>query len=124
VNAESPAYAWPDAVLDGVELNDEKQLQMFETHVSSNPEIRAYNCHIAPKGKYPEYEDDPDNFVYGSGDFHNYFDGLKVKPKGIPPMLIRPQKSYVARCQWPHVQAAEDRRAHRLHEPSRMQRDL
>jgi hypothetical protein len=96
VNAESPTYAWPDAIVDGVELNDEKQLQMFETYVSSNPDIRAYNCHIARKGKYPEYEDDPDNLVYGSANFHNYFDGLKAKPKGIPPLLIRPQRSYVA----------------------------
>jgi hypothetical protein len=26
---------------------------------------------------------------------HNYFDGLKVKPKAISFMLIRPERSYV-----------------------------
>jgi hypothetical protein len=67
---------------------------MFETYVSS--EIRAYDCHIALKDKYPEYANDPDNFVYESWDFRNYFDGLKVLPKNIPPLLIRPQRSYVA----------------------------
>jgi hypothetical protein len=29
-NAESPEYAWPDAIHDGVELDDAMQLQMFE----------------------------------------------------------------------------------------------
>jgi hypothetical protein len=95
VVAESPAYAWQDRIHDGVELDDAMQLQMFETYVSSNPEIRGYDCHIAPKGTYPEYANDPDNFVYVRWDFHNYFDGLKVKPKAIPPMLIRPERSYV-----------------------------
>jgi hypothetical protein len=54
-NTESPAYAWPDLIHKGVELDDAMQLQMFETYVSSNSEIRAYDCHIAPEGKYPIY---------------------------------------------------------------------
>jgi hypothetical protein len=33
--------------------------------------------------------------VFGSWRFHNYFDGLNVKPTGIPPILIRPERSYV-----------------------------
>jgi hypothetical protein len=41
VNVESPPYAWADIIHDGVDLDDEKQLKMFETCVSSNPEIRA-----------------------------------------------------------------------------------
>jgi hypothetical protein len=68
-NAENPAFAWPDAIVDGVVLHDAMQLQMFETFVSSNPQICAYDCHIAPKGAYREYKDDPDNFVYASWDF-------------------------------------------------------
>jgi hypothetical protein len=31
VNAESPAYAWLDAIHDGVQFDDAMQLQMFET---------------------------------------------------------------------------------------------
>jgi hypothetical protein len=68
-NAESPAYAWPDAIVDGVALHDAMQLQMFETFVSSNPQICAYDCHIAPKGKYPAYENDPDNMCMQVGIF-------------------------------------------------------
>jgi hypothetical protein len=52
-----------DAIVDGVELDDAMQLQMFEVYGPSNSDIRAYDCHIAPKG--------------------------------IPPMLIRPEGSYV-----------------------------
>jgi hypothetical protein len=68
---------------------------MFETYVSTNPEICAYDCHIASKGAHPEHKKNPNSFVDGSWRFHDYFDGLKVKPKNIPPMLIRPEKSYV-----------------------------
>jgi hypothetical protein len=49
-NTESPEYAWPDAIHDGVELDDAMQLQMFEAYVSTNPEICAHDCHIASKG--------------------------------------------------------------------------
>jgi hypothetical protein len=71
------------------------QLQVFETFVSSNPQICAYDCHIAPKGEYPEFEKDHDNIVFASWDFHNHFDGLNVRPKKVPPTVIIPVKSYV-----------------------------
>jgi hypothetical protein len=90
-NAES----WPDAIHDGVELDDAMQLQMFETYVSTNPEIRAYDCHIASVNRHPEHEKVASNLVYGSWRFHRYFDGLKVKPVGVLPILIRPERIYV-----------------------------
>jgi hypothetical protein len=77
-NAESPTYAWPDAIHDGVVLDDEKSLQMFETYVSTNPELCAYDCRIASQGRHPKYKRVANTFVYGSWRFHHYFDGLKV----------------------------------------------
>jgi hypothetical protein len=96
-NKEGPDCTWPDAIYDGVVLNDEMSLQMFEQYVSTNPQIRAYDCHIASAALYDEHKKNPNNFVYASWNFHNYFDGLKVNPKGIPPMLIRLVMSYVAK---------------------------
>jgi hypothetical protein len=49
----------------------------------------------ASKSTYPQHKKNPNDFVYGSWRFHHYFDGLKVKPKGIPPILIRPERIYV-----------------------------
>jgi hypothetical protein len=87
-SAESPEYAWPDAIHDDVRLDGEVLLQMFETYVPTNPEVCAYDYHIASKGKHPEHKNTPNNFVYASWSFHDYFDGLKVIPKGTPPMLV------------------------------------
>jgi hypothetical protein len=42
-----------------------------------------------------EYKLVANNIVYGSCRFHDYFDGLRVIPQGIPPMLIRPERNYV-----------------------------
>jgi hypothetical protein len=51
--------AWPDTIHDGVELDDGMQLHMFETYVSSNPEI----VHMIATSKYLEHDKDPDNHV-------------------------------------------------------------
>jgi hypothetical protein len=40
-NAESPTCTWPDAIHDGVVLDDEKRLQMFDACVSTNPHMIA-----------------------------------------------------------------------------------
>jgi hypothetical protein len=64
-NAESPTYTWPDAIHDGVVLDDEKQLQMSEACVSTNPEICAYDCHIASVKNRPRYKRVANSFVYG-----------------------------------------------------------
>jgi len=66
-------------------LEDLSKLAKFET---------AYRCHIAPKAFFKEHKSDPDNILYGSHLFHNYFDGDgKRRPAyahpswGVPPRL-------------------------------------
>jgi hypothetical protein len=121
-NPESSLYEWPDTIVHGVELDDVIQLQMFEVSVSSNSEIGAYECHIASKKERPTHDKDKLNRVYKSWRFHNYFDGLKVKPANTPPILIRPEKSYVAANVEVngHTYKRQDRRAYGFYDPKRM----
>lgn len=36
---------------------------------------KAEKCHIAPLAFFPQYDNDPDNFIYESHLFHKFFDG-------------------------------------------------
>jgi hypothetical protein len=51
-NPDSPYSELPDTILERVELDDAMQLQMFEKNVFTNPDVRAYDCRIAPKAVY------------------------------------------------------------------------
>mmetsp|Transcript_7874 Transcript_7874/g.8349 ORF Transcript_7874/g.8349 Transcript_7874/m.8349 type:complete len:292 (-) Transcript_7874:282-1157(-) len=53
-----------------------------------------YKCHIASQAYYSEYKNDPNNILFASHLFHNYFDGDGKRPKagadpewGTPPEL-------------------------------------
>ena len=42
-----------------------------------------FKCHIAPQAFYGEFKNDPNNIIFGSHLFHNYFDGDgKRRPEG------------------------------------------
>jgi hypothetical protein len=75
-----------------ISLDDEKRLQKFEKQASTNPEIYAYECRIAPFG----HGSNENNIVYASWKFHQYFNGLTTHPKTIPSLIVRPERTYKA----------------------------
>jgi hypothetical protein len=93
-NPLSPTYTLYDTQLERVDLDDIKQLQMFEKP-PGNVEIGTYGCHIASKKRHPELERNENNKVHASWLFHQYFDGL-VTQNIVSLVLVRPEWVYEA----------------------------
>ena len=51
------------------QLRSVENLSLFIRHE------KAEKCHIAPSAFFPQYDNDPDNFIYESHLFHKFFDG-------------------------------------------------
>ena len=73
----------------------EKGLRSLEDLSKLAPRETINRCHIAAQTPYPQFKNDPDNIVYGSHLFHDYFDGDGKKPPpgagvdwGIAPELL------------------------------------
>jgi hypothetical protein len=62
------------------------------------PRQKLYRCHIASKSKYKKYRRDEDNIIYGSQDFHNYFDGMQISDEE-PELAIKYLGSSAAELQ-------------------------
>lgn len=72
----------------------EKGLKTVEDLHQLKYKETIYKCHIASQAHYSEYKNDPNNILFASSLFHNYFDGDGKRPKagadpgwGIPPEL-------------------------------------
>lgn len=52
------------------------------------PLTRLYKCHLASRADYKQHIKDDDNIIYGSQDFHNYFDGM-MTTTGDPEFAVR-----------------------------------
>jgi len=46
-------------------------------------------CHLHSQRKFPQYRDDPDNVLYLSRFYHEYFDGISTVPKKTPKFLVQ-----------------------------------
>jgi hypothetical protein len=91
-NPLSPAYTMYDTQLERIDLDDIKQMQMFEKP-PANAEVGTYGCHIASRKRHPEHERNKNKKVHASWLFHQYFDGL-VTEDNIPLVLVRPEMVY------------------------------
>mmetsp|Transcript_7875 Transcript_7875/g.8351 ORF Transcript_7875/g.8351 Transcript_7875/m.8351 type:complete len:292 (-) Transcript_7875:282-1157(-) len=72
----------------------EKGLRAVEDFSQLKFKEKIYKCHIASQAYYSEYKNDPNNILFASHLFHNYFDGDGKRPKagadpewGTPPEL-------------------------------------
>jgi hypothetical protein len=52
------------------------------------PKTKLFKCHIASRADYKEYIKDEDNIIFGSQDFHNYFDGM-MTTSGEPEFALK-----------------------------------
>jgi hypothetical protein len=61
--------------------NPEIQWHCLEDTRKVKPLLKLINCHLASQTKFPELKSHPDNVIYGSRDFHDYFDGMAIESK-------------------------------------------
>lgn len=91
-NDESPVMS-----LNDLKLNSDKTTVLdFASDPSralqslENPNaliaLKLYRCHLIPK-TVKKYKDDPDNVIYGTWVFHQYFDGLNTEGEHEYPQL-------------------------------------
>lgn len=57
-------------------------------NLSSNPKLKCYSCLFIPKSIDTSYIDDPDNSIYGTWLFRQYFEGL-INDFEIPELVIK-----------------------------------
>ena len=97
-DSDSPANTHDDDIQSTTEVScsgDPVQaLRSLEDLSQVHKGEGIFRCHIAPQAFYKEYRNDPDNIIFGSHLFHNYFDGDgKRRPPpshagwGTPPRL-------------------------------------
>ncbi len=64
----------------------ERALQSLED-LTKFPNLKCYKCHIISR-KVEEYKDNPDNRIYSSWIFHQYFDGLDTE-SNYPELAVK-----------------------------------
>ena len=69
-----------DTVLTTNDTDPAKSLGSLEDLTQLMKKEMIAKCHIACKAHYSEYKNDPNNIIYGSHAFHDYFDGDGKKP--------------------------------------------